>query len=176
MRREGIYKNAFFGPLKACYSHEDLCTRWGRSQGFRKYPLLIFDQMRGKGVLTNWYWYVQLKRSLNKANHTPLSWRLWSQKRVTLVKLGFLCQIKILINSLFCQDFLPLFDICPPPIALVTIFSAVWKVPLTKPTCLVGEQFLQAKLCHKCSFIVKALTVQLIFCDYYQGHDTVMTS
>ena len=38
MRRERIYKNAFFGPLKACYGHKGLCTRWGRSQGFRKYP------------------------------------------------------------------------------------------------------------------------------------------
>ena len=38
MRRERIYKNAFFGPLKACYGHKGLCTRWGRSHGFRKYP------------------------------------------------------------------------------------------------------------------------------------------
>ena len=29
-----IYKNAFFGPLKACYGHKALCTRWERSQGF----------------------------------------------------------------------------------------------------------------------------------------------
>ena len=38
MRRERIYKNVFFGPLKACYGHKGVCTRWGRSQGFRKYP------------------------------------------------------------------------------------------------------------------------------------------
>ena len=29
MRWERIYKNAFFGPLKACYGHKGLCTRWG---------------------------------------------------------------------------------------------------------------------------------------------------
>ena len=33
-----MYKNAFFGPLKACYGHKGLCTIWGRSHGFRKYP------------------------------------------------------------------------------------------------------------------------------------------
>merc|ERR1711994_339843 len=38
MRRERIYKKAFFGPLKACYGLKGVCTRWGRSQGFRKYP------------------------------------------------------------------------------------------------------------------------------------------
>ena len=38
MRQERIYKNTFFGPLKACYGHKGLCTRWGRSHGFRKYP------------------------------------------------------------------------------------------------------------------------------------------
>ena len=32
MRRERIYKNAFFGPLKACYGHKGRCTRWGRSK------------------------------------------------------------------------------------------------------------------------------------------------
>jgi len=57
MRRERIYKNAFFGPLKACYGHKGLCTRWGRSQGFRKYTELILDQTRRKRVLTNWCWY-----------------------------------------------------------------------------------------------------------------------
>ena len=57
MRPEGIYKNAFFGPLKACYGHKDLCTRLGRSQGFQKYLYLIFDQMRRRRVLTHWSWY-----------------------------------------------------------------------------------------------------------------------
>ena len=38
MRREGIYKNAFFGPLKARCGHKGLYAKWGRTQGFRKYP------------------------------------------------------------------------------------------------------------------------------------------
>ena len=58
MRRDRIYKTAFFGPLKACYGHNGVCTRWGRSQGFQKYPQLIFDQMRRKLVLKSWCWYV----------------------------------------------------------------------------------------------------------------------
>ena len=36
MRLERIYESAFFGHLKACYGHKGLCTRWGRSHGFRK--------------------------------------------------------------------------------------------------------------------------------------------
>ena len=37
MRWERIYKKAFFGPLKACYGHMGLCSRWGRFHGFQKY-------------------------------------------------------------------------------------------------------------------------------------------
>ena len=98
MRRERIYKNAFFGPLKACYGHKGLCSRWGRSQGFRKYPELIFDQTRQWRVLTNWCWNgIVVRSNLSQissvwlANHGNSSslrtprwelggryWRAWS--------------------------------------------------------------------------------------------------